>query len=300
VMKDGRVYERYGAPVFSGKERLGWVWTFHEITARKQAERSILEAQHELESKVAARTRDLKDMNSLLLQQITERERAEGERLELLKRLFTVQEDERGRIARDIHDQLGQRVTALRMGIAQVKSFCSDGDRLDQQIERLEQLAAQLDEEVSFVSWELRPSALDSGDFAKSLGSYVNEWSRYSGIKAKFHSAEIDSSDLDTNVQTNLYRITQEALNNASKHSAAERVNVLLERRGDTLVLIIEDNGVGFDVEDMPRERDLNRGFGTVGMRERASLIGGTFEIESETGKGTTVIVRVPLQQHRI
>lgn len=251
-------------------------------------------AHDELEVRVVERTRELARTNSLLLRQMEERTLIEHQRVQLLKRVFTVQEDERSRIARDIHDHLGQRLTALRLKIASVRALCEHDPVVVQRVNRLQEISETLDKEVSFLAWELRPEILDQTDFVHALEQYVHEWSRHSEVFAEFTVIGVRDKDFDKDIKNNLYRITQEALNNAAKYSQATQLNVILEQRGSGLILIIEDNGVGF--EPGPANGDgMRKGFGLVGMRERATLIGGTLEIESAPERGTTVFVRVPI-----
>jgi signal transduction histidine kinase len=116
-------------------------------------------------------------------------------------------------------------------------------------------------------------------------------------VNASFYSFGFKDMRLEPDVEINLYRIAQEALNNVSKHANASSVSVLLENRERGVVLIVEDNGVGFETADKADPGDSKQGLGLLGMRERAVLIGGTIEIESETGKGTTVYVRVGIAE---
>jgi len=269
-----------------------------DITATKLIEQQLKAARSELETRVEQRTQELAEANALLRNQMEERAKIEDHRISLLKKLFTIQEDERGRIARDIHDQLGQRLTALRLKIAAVKDLCKDDDVIHQRVSRLQEISELLDSEVSFLAWELRPSILDETDFEAALEQYVREWSRFSGIFAEVDRIGVADVRIDTDIATNLYRITQEALNNIAKYAKAEVVNVLLEKRGNDLILIIEDNGVGFDVNAVGSNKNARRGFGLVGMRERAALISGTFELESTVNEGTTIFVRIPLNNN--
>jgi PAS domain S-box-containing protein len=271
-----------------------------DITAMKAIEQELQKARGELEVRVEKRTRELAEANVLLRKQMEERARVEDHRISLLKKLFTMQEDERGRIARDIHDQLGQRLTALRLKIAAVKDLCRDDEVLYQRVSRLQEISELLDSEVSFLAWELRPSILNETDFESALEQYVREWSRFSGIFAEVDRIGVGDVRIDKEIATNLYRITQEALNNVAKYAQADVVNVLLEKREDDLILIIEDNGVGFDQVSLDDRAKTRRGFGLVGMRERAAMISGTFELESTVNEGTTIFVRVPLNKNGV
>ena len=297
VRKDGTRFFASGemTPVYLGKTLIGYAKIVRDLTNAKLMADELQRAHDELEVRVVDRTKELAETNALLLKQMEERAVAEDQRLRLLRRLFTVQEDERGRIARDMHDQMGQRLTALRLKIASLRDLCSNDPTLSVRINRLQEIAEHLDNEVSFMAWELRPSILDSVDFVKALENYVSEWSRHSEIFAEFDAIGVRDVKFDADLENNLYRITQEALNNAAKHAKAARINVLLEKRGNDLILIIEDDGIGFDTAVMDGERPGEKGFGLSGMRERAALISGTLEIESSKNKGTSLFVRVPL-----
>jgi len=150
---------------------------------------------------------------------------------------------------------------------------------------------------VSFLAWELRPSALDDLCLVEAIGAFVAEWSRHYEIPADFHSTGLANERFGNDAETHLYRIIQEALNNIAKHADAKCVSVLLERRDGEIILIAEDDGVGFDTgQEQPDEP--GSGLGLVGMHERAALIGGSLEIESARGRGTTIYVRVPLSDN--
>jgi len=222
---------------------------------------------------------------------LTERRKREAERVraELLARLVFAQEEERRRIARDMHDEFGQHLTSLGLRIGRLKKMCADRTDLVPEIDALEATARNLDENVDRLAWELRPTALDDLGLRAALTNYVQAWSDRVGIPARLHTSGLLDERLAPDVETTLYRIAQEALNNAAKYSRARRIEVILERRADAVRLVIEDDGIGFDAGG-----DANgRGFGLIGMRERAALVGGSLEIESAPGQGTTVFVRV-------
>jgi len=228
---------------------------------------------------------------------LTERKRADAERsrTELLTRLVFAQEDERRRIAREMHDQFGEQLTALEHRIAALKRACGDRSDLRELIEAVEGVARRLDRDVGQLVWELRPTALDDLGLRAALANYVQDWSGRVGISARLHTAGLLDDRLDSETETTLYRIAQEALTNVARHARAANVEVIFERRNDSVMLIVEDDGVGFEAGEPAA---AGHGFGLVGMRERASLVGATLEIESAAGKGTTVILRMPAPRH--
>jgi signal transduction histidine kinase len=232
--------------------------------------------------------REVSDPQGLLAAEIAGRAQAEALRMRLLRRLVMAQEEERRRIARDLHDDLGQRLTALRLvleGIARERRDSSG--RMTQALEML----AAIDQGVDFIAWELRPAALDELGLIKVLETYVQEWSRYVGVRANFHAAARHGAGrFPFEIEASVYRIAQEALNNVAKHARASSVNVLLEQRGPTLDLIVEDDGVGFR-----SAASTETNIGLDGMRERAAAVGGILEIEPTPGGGTTVLARVPI-----
>lgn len=223
---------------------------------------------------------------------LSERKRVEEltRRTELHARLAFAQEDERRRIAREMHDQFGEQLTALELGIGMLKTACADQPRLRAHVEELQAVSRQLDSDIEHLVWELRPTALDDLGLRAALDNYVKNWSKRAGIRAELHTSGLLDDRLPSEAETTLYRIAQEALTNAAKHSRAQSVEVILERRGDQVVLIIEDDGVGFETGAVTAER---RGFGLEGMNERAALGGASLEIESAVGQGTTILVRM-------
>ena len=215
-------------------------------------------------------------------------------RAERTRDLFVAQEKERRRIARDLHDHLGQQLTALRLSLAVCKERASGDDTLQRQLAKAELVATGLDADIEFLAFELRPWQLDGGLVA-AIDTYVREWSNHFRVAIDIHTSRLDEDRLAPQAALSLYRIAQEALNNVAKHGHATRVAVILEQRDERVGLVIEDNGRGFDTIRMnagPHEQRL----GVAGMRERAASVGGTVDIESAPGRGTTVIVQIPLR----
>jgi PAS domain S-box-containing protein len=268
------------------------VGTHFDLSERKRTEDALRHAHEELEIRVRERTAELARANASLREEMIERERAERARTDLLSRLVFAQEDERRRIAREMHDQFGEQLTALGLGIRALKDTCDGNPRLAPQVAALEKVAQQLDQDVDHLVWELRPTALDDLGLRAALANYVQDWSLRAGVRADLHTTGLSADRLTSEVETTLYRIAQEALNNIAKHARAENVDVILERRADCVSLIIEDDGIGFDQGNAGAPR---QGFGLLGMQERAALVGATVQIESAAGEGTTIIVRMPM-----
>ncbi len=273
----------------------GYVKIARDLTQQRQVQEELRRANDELEARVRERTFELAKLNQSLRDEISERIQTERNRVRLLRQIVRAQEDERRRIARDIHDQVGQQMTALRLNLAALDRGCSEDVELREKLEHTKRIAERLDADVDFLAWELRPAALDDIGLAEAMGTFVSQWSNHSGVEAQFHTSGLEKERLSPETETNLYRIMQEALNNTMKYAKARHVDVLLERRDHQVVLIIEDDGVGFDPEKEASDGG-DKGMGLIGMHERASLVGGTLQIESKPKAGTTIFARVPLQ----
>jgi PAS domain S-box-containing protein len=221
-------------------------------------------------------------------------DRVERERVQLLTRLVVAQEDERARMARELHDELGQQMTALRLTLETLSAATLDRHDLRAQIDTLQEMARQLDADVAFRVRGLRSAILEARGLAAALREHVGNWSQHSRVPARLHINASGDDRLPPEIESTMYRVAQEALNNVLKHARAAHVDIVLERHADHVSLIIEDDGVGFEASTAANDT-YGGGVGLVGMRERAALIGADLQIESTAGRGTTIFVRVPL-----
>ena len=267
-----------------------------ESEVRNSAEAALRESEvqtrslnEELEERVRDRTHELEA-------EVHERRAAEERVKNLLRRLVNVEEQERRRIARELHDTFGQQLAALHMNIEVLKSKVSGDAIVRESMDRMRETFDRLNSSVDFLAWELRPPSLDLLGLDAAMESYVKEWSQQFGVEAVYAGVAVSGLRLAAEAEINLYRIFQEALQNIHKHANADRVNVVFERRDGHAVLIVEDDGEGYDAEAQVQS---GRGMGLISMQERAALIGGIVEIESQSGEGTTVYVKVPVSEHR-
>jgi two-component system sensor histidine kinase UhpB len=210
--------------------------------------------------------------------------RLEAERRRAGSAALRAQEEERARVARDLHDEVNQSLTGLVLRLEAVREAAPP--ELEGQLAETRALAGQAMGELLSLARQLRPATLDDLGLAAAIAGQVEQLER-SGLTIEL-SAKGDFSDLDDDVQLVVYRVAQEALTNAARHSEAQRIAVRLRRSGGGVELEIADQGRGF-----PFERS-ERGLGIAGMRERALLIGAELTLESRPGEGTTVRLSVP------
>jgi len=219
----------------------------------------------------------------------------EEERSQLLAKVIAAQEEERKRIARELHDEAGQALTSILIGLKVLEDSCqmsSDKARAAD----LRGLTAETLDLMRDMALELRPSTLDDLGLVAALQRYVADYGRKHALDADFHPGDLAGTRLQPQTETALYRIAQEALTNVVRHARAQCVSVLLDRRDGHAILLVEDDGRGFDVEQARRSRAPAQKLGLLGMEERAVLVGGMLTIESRPGHGTTVCVAVPME----
>jgi len=210
---------------------------------------------------------------------------------QLLQRLIGAQEEERLRIARELHDEAGQALTSMGVGLHLLAEAEDVPPEARRQARELKALSSHTLESLRRLAMELRPPALDRLGLVTALEQYVEEYGRRCGVQADFQAVGLDGRRLASTVEISLYRILQEALTNVARHAAATSIAVLLECREGEVVLIVEDDGQGFDPATPPQNGHL----GLHGMRERAETVGGHVTLETSPGAGTTLFVEVPL-----
>jgi len=222
----------------------------------------------------------------------------ENELSEVLRRTVTDQEVERQRIARELHDTLGQSLTMLQLGLQAMGQEVSADDRLRQRLIGIKDLAANLGRDVSRLAWEIRPTAIDDLGIQAAIESLLDSWSEISLVKYELHLSPEESPRemrLPKAVETTLYRVLQETLTNVVRHAEAHKVGVILNISEEVATMIVEDDGRGFDAHGPDIERTPARRLGLLGIRERLALVGGTLEIESSPGQGATLFIRIPI-----
>lgn len=222
-----------------------------------------------------------------LMAELARREVLRGQ---LLERVLAAQEEERRRIARELHDEASQSLTSLMVGLRLLEREADHPEAIVNQVVELKSMTDGVLEDLHRLAMDLRPASLDHVGLVAALRQYAEEYSRQHGLAVQFEAVGLNGQRLPPEVETALYRIVQEALINVVRHARATRADVLLERRGERAIAIVEDDGVGFDPETAVQDGRL----GLFGMRERAEMLGGSLVVESADGAGTTVFAEVP------
>ena len=269
-----------------------------QIAERMRAQKELRTAHAVLEHRVEERTTELSKANVLLAKEIGERKKTEAalkqsskELAAMSSRLLTAHEEESKRIGQELHDGLAQTVSAVKIWVeaALIQMGQEDLDDAAKSLESVMPLARGAVEEVRRISKNLRPSSLDDFGIVATISWLLQEFATlYVKIEIE-EKIDILEDDIPDSLKIVIYRVLQEALNNVAKHSQADFVRFCLRKTGGMIELIVNDNGKGFEIEDILSGDQSGRGLGITSMRERTELSGGSFSIETRKGLGTTV-----------
>ena len=254
----GAYLEALAAPLFDSDGNLfGAIESIHDITLRKKVERDLRESETRLKV--------------------------------LSSRLLTAQEEERKRLARDIHDSLGSVLAGVKISLENLQSDMTAGKTSSQSIDDLIAMTRQAIRECRRIITDMRPSVLDDYGIAVTVGWLCRHFQQLYPKVSIEEKIDVDENEIDASLKTAIFRIIQEALNNIGRHSRARHVNISLSSIDNRVRLAIEDNGIGFACEQMHAVAGREKGFGLTGMRERTELAGGEFFLKSAPGKGTQI-----------
>ncbi|MFW5937221.1 MAG: PAS domain-containing protein, partial [Desulfosalsimonas sp.] len=283
-------------------EITGAVGVFHDITQRKKERLELQRARTDLEKRVAERTAELRHTVETLQNEIEERKQAEAklqdsqEKLrQLSHRMLHTLESDRQKIAKELHDSLGASLAAIKFSLEE-KLAGMPANPPDNMIS-LENIVSYLTgtiKETKRISANLRPTILDDLGLLATITWFCREFNAFYRRIRINQEIEIEEAEIEDPLKIVIYRILQEAMNNAAKHGQPDTIRLSLKNAGDRIELVISDNGRGFDPESRLNALDSMSGHGIQGMRERANVCGGEFEIDSRPGAGTRVRASFP------
>jgi two-component system sensor histidine kinase UhpB len=250
----------------------------------KQSLAEITAWSNELETRVKERTQELETL-------YVELRREENERRQLLERVINVQEEERKRVARELHDETGQALTALLMSLEGLEAHLTEiSSPLRERLTRAKTQTENALRGLRAIIYDLRPAALDDLGLVPAIRWFAEQHLEPLGVQVSFETPSWKSR-LPPPAETVLFRVMQEAINNIARHAHARTVRIALEANGTEIIARVEDDGRGFDV------MGLREGWGLAGMRERANLVGGRLQVNSTPGGGTQIEIWIPLKE---
>jgi|WetSurMetagenome_2_1015567.scaffolds.fasta_scaffold00650_8 PAS domain S-box-containing protein len=269
---------------------------FTDVTDRKRAEEDLQKAHDELEDRVERRTLELRMVNAELQREILEHERTQEALIHsekqlrfLSSRLLEAQEEERKRIARELHDSIGQSLAAVKFNVENLLQGAGNPETPAKSLELVIPIIQGAIEDARRIYTGLRPSVLDDLGILATVSWFSREFRKtFPHIRVREQIA-VEEEEIPEAIKIVIFRIIQEALNNVAKYSGAESVNVALLKTGSTIELTIEDDGRGFDLQEVTSKDSREKGFGLTGMKERTELSGGVFIVASIIGVGTRI-----------
>jgi signal transduction histidine kinase len=303
IKQAGRFFSAVVVPIEKtqrgAKEATGELKEFIEKLSQRTVElaASNVELAREVAQRKAAE-QALRNSQRHYAELLDQSRRIQEELRRLSRQVLCVQEDERKKISRELHDVIAQTLTGINVRLSTLKREALLNRRgLDRNIALTQRLVEKSVDIVHQFARELRPAVLDDLGLIPALHSSMESFSERTGIRTHL-TAFADVEQLNVTRRTVLYRVAQEALNNVFRHAQASRADVRIEKLPDCICMSIKDNGKSFDVEHLSLSKGRKR-LGLLGMRERLEMIGGSFAVESAPGCGTTVLARLPLSNKR-
>ena len=265
---------------------------------RKEVEEELERHKNSLEKLVESRTYDLTNINNHLKKEIEEHKSTQQILIDskekfrrLSNQIQSIREDEKSRIAKEVHDQLGQTLTALKFDIAQLEqNIPSELSELKLRTSSITSIVDETIKNVQQISMELRPPILDAFGICEAISWQANEYNKKLGMHFDLNCLQ-EHIDLEKDLQTALFRIFQESMTNVIRHANATQVQVGMNYDNENLIFEVADNGIGLNKEDIESPESL----GLIGMRERVYPWGGQVEFKGLPGKGTKIIITIPL-----
>ena len=271
-----------------------------DVTRHKTLEEELLRAHAEMEDRIRKRTAELSEANTQLKAEAEEREKAQERVLSLTQKLIRIQEDERQRISRDLHDNVAQDLSSIML---KMETLFDDqscvNDELRHRGKNVTDILHKAIASVRDIAYGLRPPALEQLGLASALKNLCEDVGSKHSYSVDFFATGIEDVPMDFDAELNVYRMVQEAVRNISRHAGASRATIRMVKSHPDILIRIEDNGRGFDREQRLKEAVAEKRMGVRSMEERARLIGGTMEIQSLPGTGTRVLFKIPIENAR-